>query len=1062
MFLKIIYFIFVFIFLSCDLNRDPIPISDINQDNLIYKKLELDLIHSDTLKIINPIGESSLLYTGSINDSDYVYSIFSFDYDSFQSYNLCDKDSVSFKKVYLVLDLVNEYNISEIDENINDNNANNDIVDQETQFHPFSAYWLNLEDLKDELGNTLLDENWSESDLKILNNINLSDTLNSFNQDESKSLFVEKYLGKYYIDISDKLIISQNEDCLNYGNESDCIDGCIWVEGECSELKKINICDIENQTTELLLLASNPNMNVIYEFASSDYLSDYNNTEPYLNMVYNEYEEITKQSNKVMINTLIDNIFPSLYISDTLNNFRNTFFVSNFLDDNGNNINHMEINDSLIWSDYDCNSSIDDICIDSLILMDLDSTNQEYKLMNIQVDLINKENFDSTGISFWLDKIKYLEYQSDPHNDNWIDLNENQIWDEDEGTENNQLYDNGEFYQDYGLDKCPDIYEDGQGGCFCEFPFDNCDENLLIYNPEGTENNNQFDDGESYEDSGSDGCYDENERGAILNDDGSINTDLSWLCGLCEPNSINDTDGDGFCDFDPNNDNYNLDPAEDNWIDQNENQVWDDAFCSYEDIANQSECEDNGGQWYEAEGTEDNDKWDDGEPYLDFGLDGLSSEQLGYEDADGTENNGNYDFYDLNGDGIQQANEIGEPYFDYGIDGIRDIDEEGHNPEGTQGNDERDNGEEYQDCGQDNICDDGTLDDDWNINPNQDFWLDCGSDHICPEDEEYISADLNGTERNSIWDNAFCSNEEYVNQLDCESSGSQWYEAEFAEGNSIWNEGEFYQDYGTDQIKDEDELFILDQKINVPNTDSTYYDFTTGVSFYPDYLNQEDNQFKIWISSISQSDISDDILNIEISYTNVVSITGIEFRLNHDIYTVDILDWNKKTRNVAKVDNSSYIKDASIFNNNLYPNSNSLFMNYAYGIYSQLNFKGLDTLIQTGKDSAYILSESNSYLKLFLNKEEAFDLKSSAYIINFNEFDSTETNLLFSYFISNNPDSIIVPIGNLIQNYINNISNYNDGILIGLETNQYPPIFNFNNIVIDTLRPPALELYYFK
>ena len=150
------------------------------------------------------------------------------------------------------------------------------------------------------------------------------------------------------------------------------------------------------------------------------------------------------------------------------------------LDDNGNNINHMEINDSLIWSDYDCNSSIDDICIDSLILMDSDTTNQEYKLMNIQLDLINKENFESTGISFWLDKIKYLEYQSDPHNDNWIDLNENQIWDEDEGTENNQLYDNGEFYQDYGLDKCPDIYEDGQGGCFCEFPFDNCDENLLI------------------------------------------------------------------------------------------------------------------------------------------------------------------------------------------------------------------------------------------------------------------------------------------------------------------------------------------------------------------------------------------------------------------------------------------------------------------------------------------------------------------------------------------------------------------------------------------------------
>ena len=77
-----------------------------------------------------------------------------------------------------------------------------------------------------------------------------------------------------------------------------------------------------------------------------------------------------------------------------------------------------------------------------------------------------------------------------------------------------------------------------------------------------------------------------------------------------------------------------------------------------------------------------------------------------------------------------------------------------------------------------------------------------------------------------------------------------------------------------------------------------------------------------------------------------------------------------------------------------------------------------------------------------------------------NKFEESKDELL--NFISNNPDSIIVPIGNLIQNYINNISNYNDGILIGLEANQYTPIFNFNNIVIDTLRPPALELYYFK
>ena len=192
MLIRFIYFIFLFIFSSCDLDRNPIPISDINQDNLIYKKLELDLALSDTMKITNPIGESALLYAGTINDSDYVYSVLSFDHELFQNYNLCNQDSLSFKKVYLVLDLVNEYNISEIDQNINDNNANNNIIDQETHCHPFLAYWLNLEDLKDTLGNTLLDEDWSESDLKILSDINLSESLNTFNQDESKALFIEK------------------------------------------------------------------------------------------------------------------------------------------------------------------------------------------------------------------------------------------------------------------------------------------------------------------------------------------------------------------------------------------------------------------------------------------------------------------------------------------------------------------------------------------------------------------------------------------------------------------------------------------------------------------------------------------------------------------------------------------------------------------------------------------------------------------------------------------------------------------------------------------------------
>ena len=1051
MFIRFFYIFILFLY-SCDINRNPIPVSNLDQDNLKYKKLHLDLTLSDTLKKINKIGGSSLLYTGSLNDTDYVYSIFSFDKEIFQNYDLCDSDSLSFRELYMVIDIIKKYSLNENNSDIN-HNSNNTNQNISLDASPFFAYWISYDELKDSEGNNILDQNWQEDDLKTLNGIDFSSLLHTLNQEildtilndgdyefvisePNQRLFIDHHLGKYYINISDQLIGNEN-DCAIL-DESSCLEGCIWIDDECSELKSLNICNSNIQSSYFLLLASNPTLDFLYEIASSEYTSDYSNTEPYLNIVYDEYEELTKVSNKFIVNNATNQVGSSFYIADTLINNHNSFFIANFLNNELEPIGSMEVLDSVLWSNYDCDDN-DEVCINSFVFMESDTTNQEEVLIDIEIDLINEDNFDSTGINFWLDNIRYIEYQSDPNNDNWVDANNNEIWDEDEGTENNQIYDNGEFYQDYGLDQCPDMYEDAENGCLCDYPFEGCDESALIYNFEGTQGNNQFDLGENYYDLGSDGCSDEDERGAILNDDGTIDGELSWLCGVCEPNEVNDIDNDGICDFDPNNDNYNIDPSEDDWNDINNNSIWD-----------------------VGEGTENNNKWDDGEIFLDFGLDGLSQNDIGYSDEDGTESNGIYDFYDLNGDGIQQSTELGEPYFDYGFDGLKNLDESGYNDDGTEANNTWDSGEVYEDCGEDGICDDQDTSDDWNADPNKDFWLDCGSDHICPGDEAYIEADSNGTEKNSIWDNAFCSNSTFSEQNECEDNGLEWYEAEFAEGNSIWNEGEFYQDYGLDQTQDQDELFILDQKVSVSNTDSTFYNYLNEeVVFYPGYLNQEEDEIKIWISSITKTDL-DSKLKVEVSYMNNPSIVGVEFRLNHEIYSIDILDWNEKTRNVAKVDNSSYIKDASLFNNNLSKPYNSLFMNYAYGISTKLNFNGLDTLINDAKQNGYIINEANSYLKLFLNKSDDFYLKSNSYIINFNELDSIENKLLFSYFVPNNPDSIIVPVGNLLQNYINNVSNYNDGIVINLETNQYPPIFNFNNILIDTLKPPILQVYYFE
>ncbi len=1027
--IKLVYILTLMMY-SCDFENDPIPVSNLNQDNLSYKKFDLNASLSDTAKTINQFGFSSLIYAGSINDSDYVYSIFEFDKEIFENYDLCTKDSLSFKELYLVLDVVKEYSPYSLN-NINENTNNlNDNISSDAS--PFFAYLLNYDDLKDSQGNNILNDEWSEEDLSLFSNLNIEDYFQIYNSDNTKRLFVEPHLGKYYINLSEKMINS-SDDCQTISDQSSCTDNCIWHKDTCQPLEKIELCNFNDISNSFILLSTNPNYNKLFEIASSEYTSDYSNTEPYINLVYDEYEEINKSSNKFIINNVLPMVGSALYISDTLLANYNRFFIGNFLDNNLDDIISLEVKDSIEWSNIDCENGLD-FCIESYDLSNSVPDQQERTLLNLEVDLVNIQNFSNTGINFWLDQIKYIENKVDPNEDNWYDLNDNSLWDEGEGSENNQLYDQGEFYLDYGSDQCPDIYEDGIGGCLCVYPYNECDENSLIYNLEGTENNNQYDIGETFDDYGSDGCIDGNERGAVLNADGSINSELSWTCGDCEINEIN-----GNCDQDPNNDNYNIDPSDDNWIDLNGNNNWDSN-----------------------EGTENNNIWDEGEFFLDFGLDGISESDIGFKDFDDTESNGTYDFYDLNGDGIQQNNELGEPFFDYGIDGIENSNEIGYNPSGTEGNNIWNFNESFNDCGIDNNCNDNDITDNWNIDPNLDFWLDCGSDHICPEDDNYIEPDANGTERNNLWDEAFCQDSNFLDNNDCEDNGFTWFEAEYSEGNSVWNQGEFFEDFGTDQLNDDQELFTIDQKINISSTDTTFYNnLTQSVDFYPEFINQELDSVKVWISSITQNE-NDTKLNVEISFLNNVDLLGLEFNLEHDKYSKSVFDWNQKIRNIAKINNSSYIKDASLYNNNLYQSNNSLYMNQGYGIGSKLNFDELGLFIEEAEQNGYIISEPNTSMKLYLNKSDQYDLRSSSYIINFNELDSSSSNLIFSYFVSNDPDSIIVPIGNLLQNYVNGIYDYNEGIGLSLETNLYPPIYNFNNILIDTLKSPSIKVYYFK
>jgi hypothetical protein len=134
------------------------------------------------------------------------------------------------------------------------------------------------------------------------------------------------------------------------------------------------------------------------------------------------------------------------------------------------------------------------------------------------------------------------------------------------------------------------------------------------YSSEGTEGNNRFDLGESYDDVGSDGC---------ANDKEFYNSSTNQVECL--------DSGDGVVEEgDPSGDNFLDDINGDNW-----NDCGSDGDCEIED----------------EDGTQSNGIWDEGE---------------------GTEGNNQIDWNDNNLDGIVDFNEVSEPWYDYGSDNIPD------------------------------------------------------------------------------------------------------------------------------------------------------------------------------------------------------------------------------------------------------------------------------------------------------------------------------------------------------------------------------------------------------
>ena len=378
--------------------------------------------------------------------------------------------------------------------------------------------------------------------------------------------------------------------------------------------------------------------------------------------------------------------------------------------------------DDVLEANLDSSIVTYDLSYNDTPIISSEMLNQEIELLKLNINFNDEiiDDIDTFNLSILPNSIIAHSNSSDLSGDNFdVDTL---------GTENNLLFDQGEDFLDFGTDQCPDQFEAGDGfSCLVEIDdFDSTELNCIasddsepdsncIYNSYGTEDNGSLDwedlaeagvdlngiwdegEGEKWEDIGSDGCADEYETGD----------------GTCLENlNVDYVEGS-----DPNDDNYNIDPAGDN----------------YDEIENPN-------------GTENNGIWEEGEPFFDIGCDGIP------QIIDELQNNGVYDDC--------------EPFNDTGIDGIYTGSDEpdyqnvfSYNPTGTEGDSSYQLGETFYDFGVDNIQEGSAGDDpfdNYNIDPNGDndlgdgnqtydegeYFYDYGIDGLSDADEMFSQVNL--------------------------------------------------------------------------------------------------------------------------------------------------------------------------------------------------------------------------------------------------------------------------------------------------------------------------------
>ena len=239
----------------------------------------------------------------------------------------------------------------------------------------------------------------------------------------------------------------------------------------------------------------------------------------------------------------------------------------------------------------------------------------------------------------WLDSTFIIYTLPLDEDEPFIDSNENDIWDEDESfTDSNEngIWDEEQQSADIAIENTFEYVRTELGP-----------DSLIFRKNSDCDNNHIQSPAEFYDDQGRDGCFDEEESGYP-----------NYDCGACDPAlTPNDIDGDGNCDYDPNNDNWDGEDYDKLFFTE-KNEQYDEGESYYDrsDGLIQPEV------YYDVpigdsgigNGVYD---YNPPEPYADLNCNGRYD---GWEEIDNP-GNGKWDdeevFIDFNGDGVWTSNE---------------------------------------------------------------------------------------------------------------------------------------------------------------------------------------------------------------------------------------------------------------------------------------------------------------------------------------------------------------------------------------------------------------------